>query len=178
MTGGCPIICSGSPTRTIRSGASTRVEAYGPDPKPELKLEPVDTSHEWYRPNPPPPVISWGPRNSVNIQESGLLFALNRVATDRELYLENYWVKNRQSIESGRTGAVNAWVIPAAQHSPGNVVEMVNDLRRQGVEVSRADAAFRRGRRAGRGGRLRHSCRPALSNAGRHVFRGAELPGH
>ena len=126
-------------------GRFYEVESYGPDPKPELKLEPVDTSHEWYRPNPPLPKISWGPRNSVNIQESGLLFALHRVATDREMYLENYWIKNRQSIETGRTGVVNAWVIPAAQHAAGNVATMVNDLRRQGVEVSRADAAYTAG---------------------------------
>ena len=126
-------------------GRFYEVEAYGPDPKPALKLEPVDTSREWYRPNPPLPTISWGPRNSVNIQQSGLLFALHRVATDRELYLENYWVKNRQSVETGRTGAVNAWVVPAGQAAPGNAVTMVNDLRRQGVEVNRADAAFTAG---------------------------------
>ncbi|WP_242097738.1 M14 family zinc carboxypeptidase [Sphingomonas sp. CROZ-RG-20F-R02-07] len=126
-------------------GRFYEVESYGPDLKPDLKLEPVDTSHEWYRPNPPLPSIRWGPRNSVNIQESGLLFALHRVADDRALYLENYWIKNRQSIETGRTGAVNAWVIPAAQHASGNVAEMINDLRRQGVEVSRADAAFSAG---------------------------------
>ena len=113
-------------------GRFYEVEAYGPDLQPALKLEPVDTSHEWYRPNPPLPTIISVPLNIVNIKKSELLFALHRVATDRELYLENYWVKNRQSIEAGRTGAVNAWVIPAAQHAPGNVATMVNDLRRQG----------------------------------------------
>ena len=126
-------------------GRFYEVESYGPDPRPELKLGPVDTSREWYRPNPPLPTISWGPRANVNIQQSGLLFALHRVATDRQLYLENYWVKNRQAVEAGRTGDVNAWVIPATQHAPGNVIEMLNDLRRQGVEVSRADAAFSAG---------------------------------
>ena len=126
-------------------GRFYEVESYGPDPKPDLTLDPIDTSREWYRPNPPLPSISWGPRNNVNIQESGLLFALNRVATDRRLYLENYWIKNRQAVEGGRTGDVNAWVIPAGQRARGNVAEMVNDLRRQGLEISSADAAFRAG---------------------------------
>jgi hypothetical protein len=126
-------------------GRFYEVESYGPDLRPKHKLGSADTSREWYRPNPPLPEISWGPRNSVNISQSGLLFALHRVATDRQLYLENYWVKNRQAIATGRTGDVNAWVIPANQRAPLNVVAMLDDLRRQGVEVSRADAAFKAG---------------------------------
>ena len=132
-------------------GRFYEVESYGPDLRPELKLEPIDTSREWYRPNPPLPKIAWGPRNNVNIQESGLLFALHRVATDRKLYLENYWVKNRQAIAAGRgegiegRGAVSAWVIPANQRAPGNVATMLNDLRRQGLEVSQATSAFTAG---------------------------------
>lgn len=126
-------------------GRFYEVESYGPDLRPELKVDATQTSREWFRPNPPLPSIAWGPRNSVNISQSGLLFALHRVATDRALYLENYWVKNRQSIATGRTGEVNAWVIPAGQRAPGNVATMLNDLRKQGVEVSRADAAFTAG---------------------------------
>ena len=126
-------------------GRFYEVESYGPDPQPELKVDAAQTSREWYRPNPPLASIAWSARNNVNIQQSGLLFALHRVATDRQLYLENYWIKNRQAIEVGRTGEVNAWVIPAHQRASGNVATMLNDLRRQGVEVSRADAAFAAG---------------------------------
>ncbi|MHB9879419.1 M14 family zinc carboxypeptidase [Pacificimonas sp. ICDLI1SI03] len=126
-------------------GRFYEVQSYGPDPRPELKLAPVDTSREWYRPNPPLPEISWGPRNNVNIQQSGLLFALHRVATDRQLYLENYWTKNRQAIDAGKTGDINAWVIPADQDAPLNAAEMLNNLQRQGVEISRADRAFTAG---------------------------------
>ena len=126
-------------------GRFYEVESYGPDLRPDLKVDATQTSREWYRPNPPLPTINWGPRNNVNIQQSGLLFALHRVATDRRLYLENYWVKNRQAIEGGRTGETNAWVVPADQRAPGNVAAMLNDLRRQGVEVSRADSAFTAG---------------------------------
>jgi hypothetical protein len=126
-------------------GRFYEVQSYGPDIHKDLKLGPTVTSHEWYRPNPPLPSIDWGPRNNVNIQESALLFALNRVATDRTLYLENYWVKNKHAIEAGQTGLVNAWVIPAAQKATLNVAAMINDLRRQGLEVSRSDAAFTAG---------------------------------
>ncbi|HTE82589.1 MAG TPA: M14 family zinc carboxypeptidase, partial [Reyranella sp.] len=126
-------------------GRFYEVESYGPDVRPERTLGPEDTSKEWYRPNPPLAKIAWGPRNNVNIQQSGLLFALHRVATDRRMYLENYWIKSRQAIETGRTGETNAWVIPAKQRAPLNVAAMLNDLRRQGVEVSRAEQGFTAG---------------------------------
>lgn len=127
-------------------GRFYEVQTYGPDIRKGLTLPATTTSREWYRPNPPLPKIDWGPRNHVNISQSGLLFALNKVAADRELYLENYWIKNRRAVETGRSDeAINAWVIPAAQTARLNVIDMVNTLRRQGVEISRADSAFSAG---------------------------------
>ncbi|MDB5367820.1 MAG: hypothetical protein JWM77_3747 [Rhodospirillales bacterium] len=127
-------------------GRFYEVQSYGPDIQKELKLPPTVTSREWYRPNPPLPSIAWGPRNTVNIQESALLFALNKVATDHELYLENYWLKNKRAIDTGKApNAVNAWVIPAKQTARLNVADMLNTLRIQGVEISTANAAFTAG---------------------------------
>ena len=71
------------------------------------------TSREWFRPNPPLPEIKWGPRNNTNIQQSALLFALNHVAKNRELYLENYWLKNKRAVDKGKNGPIYGWVIPA-----------------------------------------------------------------
>jgi Zinc carboxypeptidase len=126
-------------------GRFYEVQSYGPDIQKDLKLPPTVTSREWYRPNPALPSVDWGPRNNTNIQESALLFALDRVAKDREMYLENYWVKNQHAVDGGKTGAVNAWVIPADQTAKLNVVDMINDVRRQGLEVSTADGAFTAG---------------------------------
>jgi hypothetical protein len=126
-------------------GRFYEVQSYGPDVEKALKLPPTVTSREWFRPNPPLPSVAWGPRNNTNIQESALLFALDRVAKDHELYLETYWVKSQHAVEGGRTGAVNAWVIPAEQTAKLNVVDMINDLRRQGLEVSTANAPFSAG---------------------------------
>jgi len=123
-------------------GRFYEVQAYGPDIQPELKLPPEDTSREWYRPNPPLASVKWGPRNNTNIQETALLIALDKVATDRKLYLDNYWVKNRNAVNGGQNKDVRAWVIPANQRSKLNVVEMINDLRRQGLEISKASAPF------------------------------------
>src|SRR5207237_1162752 len=98
-----------------------------------------------FRPNPPLPSIKWGPRNNTNIQESALLFTLNHLAKNRELYLENYWLKNKRSVEKGKKGPTYAWVIPATQSRKGNAAEAVNDLRTQGLEIHTATSAFKAG---------------------------------
>lgn len=126
-------------------GRFYEVQSYGPDIVKNLRLQPTVTSREWYRPNPPLPSIQWGPRNNTNIQESTLLIALHKVASDRELYLENYWMKNQRAVEKGKAGPTYAWVIPAGQRRKADAAEMVNDLRRQGLEVQKAGAAFKAG---------------------------------
>jgi zinc carboxypeptidase len=126
-------------------GRFYEVQSYGPDVNPNLTLTATQTSREWYRPNPPLPSIAWGPRNNTNIQESALLIAMNKVAKDHELYLENYWLKNKRAIDKGKNGPDFAWVVPAAQRRKADAADLVNELRRQGVEVHKADASFKIG---------------------------------
>ena len=125
-------------------GRFYEVQSYGPDVTEKLTLPATSTSREWYRPNPPLTTVKWGPRNNTNIQESAILIALNKVAKEKELYLENYWMKNKRSVEKGTEGPVYGWVVPAAQARRVNAADMVNDLRHQGVEVqiANADGAF------------------------------------
>src|SRR5260370_22100422 len=108
-----------------------------------LRLQPTVKSGEWFRPNPPLPSIKWGPRNNTNIQESTLLIAMHQVALNKELYLENYWMKNKRAVENGKAGPTFAWVIPAGQRRKADTVDMVNALRHQGLEIHKADAAFK-----------------------------------
>ncbi|HWK09604.1 MAG TPA: M14 family zinc carboxypeptidase [Vicinamibacterales bacterium] len=125
-------------------GRFYEVQSYGPDPY-TVTPGATTTSREWFRPNPPLPSIKWGPRNNTNIQESAALFALSHVAKNRELYLENYWLKNKRAVEKGKTGPIYAWVIPAAQYRRADAAQAVNDLRAQGLEVHRATAPFKAG---------------------------------
>ena len=67
------------------------------------------------------------------------------VAKSRDLYLENFWMKNRRSIEKGKSGPTYGWVIPAAQRRKSDAADMVNDLKRQGIEVHTAKSAFKAG---------------------------------
>ncbi|HKD07768.1 MAG TPA: M14 family zinc carboxypeptidase [Bryobacteraceae bacterium] len=126
-------------------GRFYEVQSYGPDNNAALRLQETVTSREWYRPNPPLPEIKWGPRNNTNIQESAILFALHKVGQEKETYLENYYLKNRRAIEKGREGPTFAWLVPAEQHRRVDAADMLNSLRRQGVEVSAATAPFKAG---------------------------------
>lgn len=123
-------------------GRFYEVQRYGPENVASLRVPPQTTSREWFRPNPPLPEIKWGPRNSVNIGQSGLLFSLDHFATNRRLYLENYWLKNKRSVEKGRAGPTYAWHVPANQRRRVDAVDAINELQRQGLEIHVADADY------------------------------------
>jgi hypothetical protein len=125
-------------------GRFYEVQSYGPD-NYEVRPGATTTSKEWFRPNPPLPFIKWGPRNNTNIQESAALFALSHVAKNKDIYLENYWLKNKRSIQKGKDGPVAAWVIPATQRRKADAADAVNELRRQGLEIHTANAPFKAG---------------------------------
>ena len=126
-------------------GRFYEVQSYGPDVNPNLTLGGATISKEWYRQNPPLASIAWGPRNNTNIQESALLIAMNKVARDHELYLENYWLKAKRAIDKGKTGPLYAWLIPAAQRRKADAADMINELRRQGAEVHIATSDYKAG---------------------------------
>ncbi len=125
-------------------GRFYETQSYGPQDQ-EVRLGATQTSREWYRPNPPLASVKWGPRNNVNMQQSALLFALQYAARNRDLLLENFYLKGRRAVERGRTEAPYAWVIPAGQYRRGEAAATVNLLRLQGVEVHRAGSAFTAG---------------------------------
>ncbi|MBT3959988.1 MAG: hypothetical protein HOE94_16275, partial [Gemmatimonadales bacterium] len=109
---------------------------------PQIRTLRTNMSREWFRPNPPLNEIQWGPRNNTNIQQSAVLFSLKMMAENREMFLDNYWVKNKRSVQKGIDGEVNAWVIPADQRRKADAADAVNELMRQGLEIHRADDSF------------------------------------
>ena len=99
-------------------------------------------SREWYRPNPSPGDVRWSGRANINMQQSALLIALNAVAKNREMFLENYYIKNKQMIEQGRNKAPYAYVVPANQRRKVEAADLMNLLRFEGADVSTATSAF------------------------------------
>ena len=110
--------------------------SYGPGGHREIAARPGATSRERHRPNPPLATIKWGPRNNTNIQESALFIAIHKVAIDRELYLENYWLKNRRAVEKGAERVpFFALVIRLPSGASADAADMVNQPAHQGLEI-------------------------------------------
>jgi len=123
------------------TGRFYEVQSYGPDTSTVTTVQ----SREWFRPNPLTTRVPWGPRNNVNIQQSAILFALNRTAKDRDFFLENYWIKNKRAVAKGTDGPTFGWVIPATQRRKADAAQAVNDLMDQGLEFHTATSDFRAG---------------------------------
>ncbi|MCA1577841.1 MAG: hypothetical protein LC794_10835 [Acidobacteria bacterium] len=100
------------------------------------------TSRVWYRPNPPFPRVKWSLRNNVNLQQSGLLFAMNLVAREKERFLNNFYLKSRRSIAKASNEGPAAYIIPGDTPRPVEAADMVNLMRLQGIEVHRATKDF------------------------------------
>jgi hypothetical protein len=97
----------------------------------------AQTSRTWFRPNPPLPRVNWSIRNNINMQQSGILFAMNYTANNRKTFLENFYLKSKRSVDKAAKEGPAAWVIPADDPRPVECAELVNLLELQGVEVNR-----------------------------------------
>lgn len=113
-------------------GADTRERTLGAN----------QTSRVWYRPNPPFPRVNWSMRNNVNMQQSGILFAMNLVARDRERFLNNFYLKSKRAIAKASNEGPAAYIIPGDTPRPVEAADMVNLMRFQGIEVHRANKEF------------------------------------
>lgn len=96
----------------------------------------------WFRPNPPLSEVLWSFRDNINLQESGLLFALDYTATHREEMLADFYLKSKRAVEKAVTEGPAAWAIDNDGLRPGLDVELVRLLQKQGVEVERLNAPF------------------------------------
>ena len=93
---------------------------------------------EWYRPLPATGEFDWSIRNNTNYGETGVITALQYTSQFPKIILENFYVKSRNSIETGRKETVAGYVIPAGQRDMTRVERLVNLLRMQGIELGRA----------------------------------------
>ena len=101
------------------------------------------TQREWYRPWPAAGEFDWSLRNNTNYGETGVLTALQYTSQFPSIILENFYVKSRNSTETGRKESVAGYVIPAGQRDMTRVERLVNLLRLQGIEVGRATVEVR-----------------------------------
>jgi hypothetical protein len=105
-------------------------------------LSPDETSRTWYRQNPPLPRVKWSQRNNNNYQQTALLISLDYFNKNSKLFLKNFYLKARRSIEKPKNEGPAAYVFPGDDPRPGNQATLLRLMQAQGCEVHRATAAF------------------------------------
>ncbi len=108
----------------------------------ERTLKPSATSREWYRPNPPLPKVKWSLRNNINMQQSGLILALDYMAQHPQDFLGNFYLKSKRSVAKATTEGPVAWAILNDGRRPALAAQLANLLQRQGAEVHKLDHDF------------------------------------
>jgi hypothetical protein len=98
---------------------------------------------EWYRPLPPYKEVDWSIRNSVNYAESGVLTALELTSKFPSMVVENFYRKSANAVRNGGANPPYAFVVPAGKKDMTRVARLVNILRMQAIEVSRAPSEIK-----------------------------------
>jgi hypothetical protein len=108
----------------------------------ERTLSPNEYQRTWYRQNPPLPKAKWSQRNNNNYQQTALLTSLYYFGNNSKLFLKNFYLKSKRSIDKPKNEGPAAYVLPGDETRPANQAELLRTLQAQGVEISRATAPF------------------------------------
>lgn len=108
----------------------------------ERTLQPDEYSRTWYRQNPPLPKILWSQRDNNNYEETGLLTSMHYFQQNRNLFLKNFYLKAKRSVLKPTNEGPAAYVFPANDPRPGAQAQLLDVLRMQRCEISRAKQAF------------------------------------
>lgn len=90
--------------------------------------------------------------DAIDYMITGSMAVLDIGAKRREEWLYGIWRMARDAIEKGEAGSPYAYVVPREQWDAGEALELVNVLRRGGVEVQRATRDFSAGATSFRAG--------------------------
>jgi len=113
-------------------GADTRVRT----------LEPGEYGRTWFRPNPPLPKTAWSQRNNNNYEETGLLTSLHYFNENKRLFLKNFYLKGKRSIQKPTAEGPAAYVLPADDPRATVQTDLLRVMLKQHVEISRATSSF------------------------------------
>ena len=97
------------------------------------------TSREWYRPDPATGKLYWSSRDNINYTEAGILASLQFAADNRVTLLQNFYKKGLNGINFSKNNKTKMFIIPDGQRDPYMTVYLVNQLRKQGIEVKKVE---------------------------------------
>jgi len=108
----------------------------------ERTLEPEEYARTWYKPNPPLPKTLWSQRNNNNYEETGLLTSLHYFSENKPLFLKNFYLKAKRSINKPTEEGPAAYVLPGDEPRASLQADLLQALVNQHVEISRTTDAF------------------------------------
>ncbi|HET7674536.1 MAG TPA: M14 family zinc carboxypeptidase, partial [Gammaproteobacteria bacterium] len=128
----------------LHNGISRLYETFGNGgaDTEERTLSPDEYARTWYKQNPPLPKVLWSQRDNNNYEETGLLTSLDYFAHNDKLFLHNFYLKSKRSIEKPKLAGPAAYVFPADDVRVGAQAKLLHLLQLQHVEISRATAPF------------------------------------
>jgi Zinc carboxypeptidase len=128
----------------MHNGISRLYETFGngnADTK-ERTLEPEQYARTWYKQNPPLPKTLWSQRDNNNYEETGLLTSLHYFNENKRMFLTNFYMKAKRSVQKPGAEGPAAYVLAADDPRPELQAELLQVLQKQEVEISRATAPF------------------------------------
>jgi hypothetical protein len=128
----------------MHNGISRLYETFGNGDADTLErtLEPEEYARTWYRANPPLPKVIWSQRNNNNYEETGLLTSLHYFNESKRLFLKNFYLKAKRSVEKPGEEGPAAYVLPADDPRLSLQADLLRIMLKQYVEISRASSAF------------------------------------
>lgn len=126
----------------MHNGISRLYETFGNDGADTLKrtLDPADYQRTWYKPNPPLPEVTWSQRDNNNYEQTGLLTALDYFSGNAQLFLKNFYLKSKRSIEKPQEAGPAAYVFSADDRRSGAQAQLLHVLQLQHAEINRLTA--------------------------------------
>jgi len=107
----------------------------------ERTLDPEEYARTWYKQNPPLPKVRWSQRDNNNYEETGLLVSLHYFNENKRMFLKNFYLKAKRSVEKPKTEGPAAYVLPAHDPRPTLQLELLKVMHKQHAEVSRLTSA-------------------------------------
>jgi len=127
----------------MHNGISRLYETFGNGGADTVEriLSPRQYERTWYRQNPPLAKVLWSQRNNNNYEQAGLLTALHYFAENGQLFLRNFYLKGKRSIEKPVHAGPAAYVLPATEPRRGAQAALLRILQAQHCEIQRTDRA-------------------------------------
>ena len=123
----------------LHNGISRLYETFGNGGADTLErtLEPEEYARTWYKQNPPLAKVMWSQRDNNNYEETGLLVSLHYFNENKRMFLKNFYVKAKRSMEKPGTEGPAAYVLPSDEVRPTLQAELLRVIEKQHVELSR-----------------------------------------